>query len=85
MFNASLVPDDERAASFAPILEVILDPLQQLIRSSITAFGLSESSAVIFSLNALSHFELALGVYPFVSDRLHQLRAQKLELVMCSS
>jgi hypothetical protein len=83
-FNASLVPLNERAREFGPILQAIVEPLLHTCTLSATAGNsggsagtrMDLSSMAVYMVNCISSLVNVLSAYEFTASRIEMLTAQ---------
>ncbi|ELR22857.1 golgi family protein, putative [Acanthamoeba castellanii str. Neff] len=70
-FDESLVPMDERAAEFAPVLSAVIDPLSKACAISATA--LKAADMAVYLINCLSVVQGSVSAYDFATSRVEAL------------
>jgi hypothetical protein len=70
-FDESLVPANERAAEFAPVLSAVIDPLSKAC--AISATSLKAADMAVYLINCLSVIQSSIAAYDFAGSRVEAL------------
>jgi len=70
-FDQSLLPANEKAAEFAPVLSAVIDPLSQAC--ALSATSLKAADMAVFLINCLSTMQSSISAYEFATNRVEAL------------